>query len=121
MGISYRIEKGIVLATLEGEVGPEEIMSCLETILDDPGFVRGMNVVADNRGARTDMRFGDAVKLVERAMKIQNRFGPCKWAFLSSTPANFGISMMFSSLSDKTVIETRAFMNEKEALGWVSE
>ncbi|MHC4778005.1 MAG: hypothetical protein ACYTFG_05425 [Planctomycetota bacterium] len=121
MGADYRIEKGIVFATLEGEVGPEDIFDTCMKILADPEFERGMNVLVDNSKSTTEMRFEDASKLVDRVKEIQEGFGHSKWATVSDSPLNFGISMMFSSLSGSTAIPMRAFKTVEEAMEWLAE
>ncbi|MHC4599953.1 MAG: hypothetical protein ACYS47_13200 [Planctomycetota bacterium] len=121
MTAEYTIEEGVVSVTLTGEVGPADIMETWERILNDPAFVKGMHCLIDNSKATTEMHFPEAVDLVDAAKAIEDRFGPCKWAIVSDTAVNYGISMMFAALADRTIIETRAFLNRKEALAWLRE
>ena len=66
-----------------------------------------------------DVNFNSITTGRDFVESIQEVRGKCKWAFIAPNDPAYGVSRMFSTLSDGLSIESEVFRTKDEAKKWL--
>lgn len=117
-------ERNIVLHSIEGSFGLEDIEPAWRTMLVDPEFHAGMNVLWNfGQGIQSSQFSTDDMRRIVTmtAAHIKQRGADYKLALLAPLDLYFGLSRMFEAYGDEIPIQIHAFRSMDEALDWLNE
>lgn len=119
----YQIEptRRLVVWTHDESEAPGVWTRELETILADPLFTSGFNILEDLRADSDLPVAGDVRKGVNTIRRYHQALGHCRWAVVlrDGSPAFYGMLRMAEMLLEQTSISLRPFTDVSEALAWI--
>ena len=123
MPSAYVIDRqnGIVAVVASGRITPEEAFACFDTVVADPDFQPGMDVLSDHRELMTVLNPGFVKVFIDRVDRAGEMLRGSRIAFVESGSARYGMARMASLLSESTSTELRAFRDIEEARRWLAE
>ncbi len=123
MPFAYVIDRhnGIVAIVASGRITPEEAFVCFDTVVADPDFQPGMDVLSDHRELMTVLNPGFVKVFIDKLDRAGELLRGSRVAFVESGSARYGMARMASLLSESTSTELRAFRDIEEARSWLAE
>ncbi len=122
MPISYRIDKSrrLVELLVSGEFDTTEILQTVDSIVAEPDFQPGFEVISDNRGVTRPISTEQVLRLAAHLSQVARDFGGARVAFVTGSAASFGMMRMFASLAEEVPINARVFGDMESAREWLA-
>jgi hypothetical protein len=117
--LKLNIELGVIVLRAKQSLSFSEIRDIFGEMVRLPGFREGLCLVADFRGSGTSLTGEDIRQLAIWARRTDAAWGDTKWSIIASSDALYGLSRMFSSLTDELQVETHVFRDVEAADGWL--
>jgi hypothetical protein len=121
--ITYEIniESKIIFVKAKGIITVNDLIENEKKIMNDPHFESNLNTLVDFTHAKPadNVNFQSIDISRQFVESIQQIRGKCKWAFIAPNDAAYGVSRMFSMLSNGLSIESEVFRSEEEAKKWL--
>ncbi|MDP1961179.1 MAG: hypothetical protein Q8K93_03160 [Reyranella sp.] len=117
--LKLNIELGVIVLRAKQSMSFEEIRGVFVEMVRLPGFKEGLCLVADFRGSGTILTGEDIRNLAAFAERTDHAWGDTKWCIVASSDTMFGLSRMFSSLTDQLQVDTHVFRDIEAANGWL--
>jgi hypothetical protein len=115
--------RGFAVVRADGEIGPEDIVSAITRVWQEPAFQQRGCVLWDVRGARVDRLHWPEIRQIigiERSERPDSR--PARLAFVASTDVEFGLARMVEGAVANEPIDVRVFRDDEAAAWrWLSE
>jgi hypothetical protein len=121
MPLSYGIdrESGILRITAIGTPSVQEQLDLAERWSNDPAYEVGMPILMDNRQRTQPSTREHVVEVANLAEKSPFLTPGTRCAVVVASDAEFGMTRMFSMLSENSPLETRVFRNLRSAEEWL--
>ena len=121
----YEIEptRRLVIWTHTHAEAPGVWTRTLETILADPRFTPGFNILEDLRADPDLPSVPDVHQGAATIRAYEPRLGHCRWAVVlrPDSPAFYGMLRMADILVNDTPISLQPFTDVDEALAWLGD
>ncbi len=114
-------EQRLVTAVAKGRLAPDEAIAKFDEITSHPDFVTGTRVLSDHRELESVLPTEFIQNMVRRVQSNRELFEGCRWAFVESGMARYGMARMASILLELSPVELRVFRNIDKARDWLSE
>jgi len=122
--ITYILNKELNLAkwVIVDNVSVDEIIKKIEMMVNEEGYVPGMNLLMDNRKIKTVFSTGDGDKLANASIKYFGKLETkIKCASVFNTDIHYAIGRQYSIFSEKTPVKFRPFRHMEEAQKWLED
>lgn len=117
--LKLNTELGVIVLRAKQSMSLEEIRGVFAEMVRLPGFKEGLCLVADFRGSGTTLTGEDIRNLAVFAERTDRAWGDTKWCIVASSDTLYGLSRMFSSLTDRLQVDTQVFRDIEAANGWL--
>lgn len=122
---SFRFEideaRNLIRLKIVGDVYMADVMTYMRNVPTNPGFRKGMNTLVDISLARFNVGTDEIWRLRELVGSIQEERGACSWAVVAKSDLHYGLTRMFSLITEGLKIKTEVFRTVEEALDWLGE
>jgi hypothetical protein len=118
----YKINKehGLLVIKCAGEVTVVQLAEPLISVLRDPDYSLGMNILTDLRGLTSSFSYQELHELVDGLNYRDEIVRKAKSAILVSKDVTYGIGRVWASITEhKNFAETQVFWTLEEALEWL--
>lgn len=113
-------DRGVAVIRASGEVGLEDVLRGGRVLVSHPDWQQGFRVVLDYRGiTRFDMDGGGVKDLVAQDVRHEAFLRGSRCAVIASRDLIFGMSRVWTALSERGVVEGRVFRQAQAALQWL--
>jgi hypothetical protein len=121
MPLTYTIdpERRLVTAVASGRVTPEEATAKFDEIMAHPYIVSGVKLLSDHRALHAVLPTGFVHGMVRRIHTNRELFEGCRWAFVESGVARYGMARMAAILLELSPVELRVFRHIDKAREWL--
>ena len=122
MPIRIWIEKEAALARAEvwGVVTTEEILSAIDSVMEDPDFHSGFNGLSDHRKVDQILTPEQMHRLITHLATFRDRVANRRWAIVTGSQAAYGMIRMTSAHATRIPLDIRPFKTLEEAEEWLS-
>ena len=117
--LKLNIELGVIVLRAKQNLSFNEIRSIFGELVRLPGFREGLCLVADFRGSGTSLTGEDMRQLADWARTTDAAWGDTKWSIIASSDVLYGLSRMYTTLTDQLQVETHVFRDVETADGWL--
>ena len=107
-------------ANLSGVVSFAEMANAINSVVDDPLFFSGMNILSDHTDREKPISTSTARALATHIEKLKERFSNSRWAVVTNKEASYGMMRMLSVFLEKIPMELHVFYSKEEADVWLS-
>ena len=125
MPFTYTIDGtvGLVRVQCEGSFTIDEMIAHSLRVNEDPDFVPGMNTLSDLREAQLVDEVAAVRNYLDHTRELETFRGACRWACLVADLSARNLIWSFDLLLKErgSAIEAKGFLEEDEALAWLSE
>lgn len=122
MPVSYTVENGFALILGSGELTDKEILDTGRQFFADPKITSSMPILTDLSACTPSVVTKNMILgILAQRRSSPNRQGAAKHAICAPNDLAFGLSRVFSALSesDETEVEVRVFRQLEEAKAWL--
>jgi hypothetical protein len=117
--VTYRFEGDLLLTTLEGPTGYEDVHRHFNKLCADPCFRPGMPALIDCRRVQSLFSISDLRKVAADVRSRPEMSVPGRAAVLASSNLVYGLLRMYEVFSDGDPVEIRVFRKPEEAMAWL--
>jgi len=121
MPLTYTIdpERLLVTAVATGRLEPDEAITVFDEIMSHAHFGSGMRLLSDHRDLESILPTKFVQAIVRRVKSNRELFEGCRWAFVESGMARYGMARMASILLERSPLELRVFRDIDKARDWL--
>ena len=121
MPLTYTIEpeEHLVTAVASGHLDSQEATAMFDEIMSHPDSVSGTRVLSDHRELQSVLPTEFVQGMVRRIQNNRELFEGCRWAFVESGVARYGMARMASIMLELSPVELRVFRNIDKARDWL--
>lgn len=120
MPIDYQFDdRGFVLVRVEGQPSFDEMQACTDAYRSAPAYEPGMPILVDDRARTAPPSVEEIRALAEQASQGPEEEQGQRCAMLVEQDIQFGMSRMWSSLTDEKARTIEVFRDEQEAITWL--
>ena len=121
MPLTYTVdpESRLVTAVASGRLESEEAIAVFDEIMSHTQFGSGMRLLSHHRNLESVLPTEFVLTMVRRIEKKRELFEDCKWAFVESGMARYGMARMASILLERSPVELRVFRDIAKARDWL--
>ena len=122
MPLTYRIDSpaGLIHITSHGRVSSSEMQEVAESLLEDPEFRSGLDVLSDSRDVSVAPSTDDARVAADLIQRVRNA-GLARIAIVATSAAVYGMLQMVGSIAELRGHDVKVFDSIDEALAWLKE
>jgi hypothetical protein len=116
-----RADRGLVLETGDGTIGPDDLLGVRRRETDHPDFAGCRAILTDARRV-TDPRVRptDLRALAAFLGSRRELYGNKRWAFVMDHPRATGLALLLQQLfTDSGLLEAQVFATMEAACGWL--
>ena len=110
---------GVIVLRAKRAMSFDEIRRVFGEMVRLADFREGLCLVADFRGSGTAISSEEIKQLAARAGEIDAAWGATRWAIIASDDLLYGLSRMFSALTDRHRVTTHVFRSLEAADDWL--
>jgi hypothetical protein len=104
----------------EGEVDIEQIDQLIQTLIQDPDYSRGLNILSDLRKLTSTYSYQQMHDVVDKFPDPGEMAGKTKSAVLVTHDVTYGMARIWGSITDdRTVANAQVFKSLAKALEWL--
>ena len=121
MPLTYTIdpETRLVTAVASGQLQAGDAIAVFDEIMSHADFVSGMRLLSDHRDLESVLPTEFVQTMLRRIEMKRELFEGCRWAFVESGVARYGMARMASILMERSPVELRVFRNIDKARDWL--
>ena len=121
MPLTYTIDPDsrLVTAVASGRLESDEAITVFDEIMSHTQFGSGMRLLSDHRNLESVLPTEFVQTMVRRIKKRPELFEGCRWAFVESGMARYGMARMASILLERSPLELRVFRDIDKARDWL--
>lgn len=122
VAFSYDIDptRRLVTARPDSPTNIADWEGLLDRVAADPRFQPGFSLLSDRRHLNIEPDAAYVRASIEAVAERRDAFGGSRFAILTSHLATYGMARMAEALAENRGIEWQVFMNERDALEWLS-
>ena len=122
MPIKYKIEKDKkrVFAIVTGIVSVEDIVQIITSILKDPSFMPGFDILSDHTKIERPIETEQLKALVSHINDLATYCSNSRWAVVTSKVASYGMMRMLAAYLAIVPMELQVFFSFDDAEKWLS-
>ena len=114
-------ERNILFAEFHGNLDLKDLASHMDSVIQNEGFRKGMNTLADLRNTFIKMSFDELSAIRELLQYHEKIRGAAKWAVLIESATTRAIINMALPLIGLKRTKIRTFNHKDSALAWLMD